>query len=190
MLQWVHRDLNEDNMKYVSIEGDKYLLDQYEKELEKEKVQLSENEQKKKSYQKQVKIMGKAQAFSVVGIFGSLIAVVFLLTSSQIVIPILSALGFVVGTILTSVEKYNDQQIISLVDTHTNEIQTRIDTLEVELKKLQSKINKQSKESNKQNKIEKVQTFLLYTPKNQQFVTKENDEQIDEEVTCEETFVS
>lgn len=189
MLQWRHQLLSEDKMKKQSLEGDKYLLDQYKKELAKENILRDETQKKEQSYKKQAKIMTKVQVFSIMGIFGSLVAIVFLLATSQIIIPILVGLIFLAATILTSIEKYNDQQLIVLVGSHLSEIQGRIDYLDVEIEKLQNKIDKNKEENEKNSKVEKVQAFLLYTPKNKQTANKEN-KKLEDEANAEETFVS
>lgn len=177
-------------MKNQSVEGDKYLSNQYKRELDKERRMLDENEKKKQNYKKQAKIMAKAQGFSILGIFGSLIAIVVLLTSSQIIIPIFVGIGFLAATILTSIEKNNDEQLILLIDSYINEIQERIDYLENEIEKLQKKMDKKQKESAKNNKAEKVQTFLLYTVKPKQLDEQVLEENVEEDTIQQENYVS
>lgn len=182
--------IREDRMKNQSVEGDKYLSNQYKRELDKERRMLDENEKKKQNYKKQAKIMAKAQGFSILGIFGSLIAIVVLLTSSQIIIPIFVGIGFLAATILTSIEKNNDEQLILLIDSYINEIQERIDYLENEIEKLQKKMDKKQKESAKNNKAEKVQTFLLYTVKPKQLDEQVLEENVEEDTIQQENYVS
>lgn len=174
----------------TNIEGDKSLLQQYQVDIERIQQLLDDNEKVSQHYKKQIKVANGIQGLGIMGIFGSLTALAILIGSSQIFLPILFLLASAMVAVVSGVAKYNNKELLSLIDRHNQEEVAKKEYLECEVEKLDKKIKQAEKNSNKDKKVEKVQTFLLYTQKPKQLAEQGSEENLEEDTIPQENYVS
>lgn len=171
-----------------NIEGDKYLLQQYKSDIQKENQVLVANKKEEQKYQKQIKIASWVQGLSIGGVFVSLIILASIISFFPIIIPILVAIGCAMGAVVSGIIRYNNKELLSLIDLHTKATEARVEYLNREVEKLEKRIKEQENTIEKEKKSEKVQAFLLYTPKEKKIASQDCPEENLKEK--EETYVS